>query len=105
MSLFRLGACVGAALGLWFASAPVHAAVTHTTANLNLRAGPSMDHQVRAVIPGGAPIDIHSCGHTWCYVGWAGHIGYVDRRYLIHHVVEKVPPLVHVTHVHLHTAQ
>ncbi len=63
----------GSVLSLWFCSTASNAAVTHTTANLNLRSGPSTTHKVRAVIPAGAEINIHSCGHTWCYMGWAGH--------------------------------
>ena len=104
MALFRLGALAGAALGFWVYSAPADAAVTHTTANLNLRGGPSTRHQVNAVIPAGARINIKSCGHTWCYVGWAGHIGYVHSDYLRHHVTVVVMPLVvHVQeHGHAH---
>jgi uncharacterized protein YraI len=41
-------------LGLWLYSTSSDAAVTHTTANLNLRSGPSTTHKVRAVIPAGA---------------------------------------------------
>ena len=80
-------------LGLWLYSSASDAAVTHTTANLNLRSGPSTSHKVKAVIPAGAAIDIHSCGHTWCYMGWAGHEGYVHSDYLRHHVTVVVAPL------------
>ena len=89
-------------LGLWLYSTSSDAAVTHTTANLNLRSGPSTTHKVRAVIPAGAKIDIHSCGHTWCYMGWAGHEGYVHSDYLMHHVTVVVAPLVPEVHVHEH---
>ena len=58
MALLRVSALVSGALGLWLYSAPSDAAVTHTTANLNLRAGPSMSHKVKAVIPAGAAIDM-----------------------------------------------
>jgi hypothetical protein len=71
------------------AAAPVAAAgvaFTHTTSNLNLRAGPGTHYPVREVIPAGAEIDVHSCGHTWCYTAWAGHQGYVSHDYLIHHM-------------------
>jgi uncharacterized protein YraI len=102
MALLRVSALVGSALGLWLYSAPSDAAITDTTANLNLRAGPSTSHKVKAVIPAGAAIDIHSCGHTWCYMGWAGHTGYVHSDYLMHHVTVVVAPLVHVVHVHDH---
>ena len=89
----RLGVFVSSALGLWLYSTSSDAAVTHTTANLNLRSGPSTSHKVKAVIPAGAAIDIHSCGHTWCYMGWAGHEGYVHSDYLVHHVTVVVAPL------------
>ena len=100
MATVRLGAFAGVALGSWLCSAPAEAAVTHTTANLNVRAGPSVHYKIKAVIPSGAAIDIHSCGHTWCYVGWAGHTGYVHSDYLRHHVTVVVAPIVHVVHVH-----
>jgi uncharacterized protein YraI len=102
MAWRRVSAFVVSALGLSLYSASSEAAVTHTSANLNLRAGPSMSHKVKAVIPAGAAIDIHSCGHTWCYMGWAGHEGYVHSDYLAHHVTVVVAPLVHVVHVHEH---
>jgi len=99
---FRGSVLAGALVGLLFAALPATAAVTHTTSNLNLRGGPATHHEIKTIIPSGAPIDIHSCGQTWCYVTWAGHVGYVDHRYLVHHVTEEVQPLVHVTHVHKH---
>ena len=83
--------------GLLFFAPPATAALTHTTTNLNLRAGPGTHHRVKAIIPAGAPIDIESCGDTWCYMAWAGHVGYVKHQYLMHHVTEEVAPLVHVT--------
>ena len=64
--------------GLLFSALPAKAAITHTTSNLNLRAGPGTHHRVKAIIPAGAPIDIESCGDTWCYMAWAGHVGYVN---------------------------
>jgi uncharacterized protein YraI len=64
MASRHVSAFVGSALGLWLYSTSFDAAVTHTTANLNLRSGPSTTHKVRAVIPAGAEINIHSCGHT-----------------------------------------
>ena len=88
--------------GLFFSALPANAAITHTTTNLNLRAGPSTHHRVKTIIPAGAPIDIESCGDTWCYMVWAGHVGYVKHQYLMHHVTAEVPPLIHVTHVHKH---
>ena len=87
---------------LLFSALPANAAITHTTTNLNLRAGPGTHHRVKAIIPSGAPIDIESCGEAWCYMAWAGHVGYVKHQYLMHHVTEEVAPLIHVTHVYKH---
>ena len=102
MVLLRVSALVSSALGLQLYSPSSDASITITTAKFNSRAGPSTSHKVKAVIPAGAAIDIHSCGHTWCYMGWAGHTGYVHSDYLVHHVTVVVAPLVHVVHVHEH---
>ena len=98
----QTAAFVSSALVLWLYSTSSEAAITHTTANLNLRSGPSTTHKVRAVIPAGAEINIHSCGHTWCYMGWAGHEGYAHSDYLKHHVTIVVAPLAPEVHVHEH---
>lgn len=98
---FMALACMASALSL--SSAEAEAAFTHTTANLNLRSGPGTHYPVRKVIPAGSAIDVHSCGHSWCYTAWAGHQGYVSHDYLMHHVVVAVTPIVHVTNVHYHS--
>ena len=77
--------------------------LTHTSSNLNLRSGRSKHYPVRRVIPRGAEIDVHSCEADWCYTSWAGHRGYVSHDYLRHHVVEVIPAIEHVAHVHYHT--
>ena len=61
----------------------------------NLRAGPG-----KAIIWAGARIVIESCGDTWCYMAWAGHVGDVKHQYLVHHATVETASLVHVTHVH-----
>ncbi len=100
---FRLAVLASALVGsLVFFALPATAAITHTTSNLNLRAGPGTHHKIKAIIPAGAPIDVESCGDTWCYMSWAGHVGYVNHQYLMHHVTVEVAPIVHVTHVHKH---
>lgn len=81
------------AVGLMFSTLSARAAITHTTSNLNLRAGPGTHHRVKAIIPAGARIDIESCGDAWYYMAWAGHVGYVKHQYLMHHVTAEVPPL------------
>src|SRR4051794_9717175 len=89
-----------AALMFGFLSASALAGVTHTTSNLNLRAGPGTNYPVRAVIPAGAAIDVDSCGSAWCYSTWADHRGYTAHDYLRRHVTVVIPTIVHVTHVH-----
>ena len=91
---FRIAVLASASVvGLVFSALPAGAA--HTTSNLNLRAGPG-----KAIVRAGAPIVIESCGDTWCYMAWAGHVGDVKHQYLVHHVTVEVASLVHVTHVH-----
>ena len=103
MTLSRFAAFSWILASTALAPAAAQAAVTHTTANLNLRAGPGTHYPVRNVIPAGAAIDVHSCGHAWCYTTWAGHLGYVNHDYLVHHVTVAVTPIVHVTNVHYHS--
>ena len=83
----RTMAAAGAILVLSFATANAQATLTHTTSNLNLRGGPGTHYPIRSVIPAGTRIDVHSCGHEWCYTTWVGGRGYVNRDYLIHHAV------------------
>jgi uncharacterized protein YraI len=71
-------------VGLMFSTLPAGAAITHTTSNLNLRAGPGAYHRVKAIIAARARMNIESCGD------------------LMHHATAEVLPLVHVTHVHKH---
>ena len=73
---FRIAVLASAiAGGLAFSALPARAAITHTTSNLNLRAGPGTHHRVKAIIPAGAPIDIESCGTlgaTWLGLDMSG---------------------------------
>ena len=46
--------------GLVLSALPAKADITHTTSNLNLRAGPGTHHKVKAIIPAGAAIDIET---------------------------------------------
>ena len=103
MSIVRMIVASGTALLLSLATANAQATLTHTTSNLNLRGGPGTHYPIRAVIPAGAEIDVHSCGHEWCYTSWAARKGYVSRDYLIHHVATPVYTITHVTHVHYRT--
>ena len=99
----RLAILAGAIFALALGPAVAQTTLTHTTSNLNLRAGPGKHYPVRTVIPAGAEIDVHSCGHVWCYASWAEHQGYVSHDYLVHHVTAEIPVIVHVTNVHYHS--
>jgi hypothetical protein len=53
MAWRRVSSFVSSALGLWLHSAPLEAAITHTTAKLNLRASATLRRRVNRtfVIP------------------------------------------------------
>ena len=99
MSFYRSIATGVAALAtLLSVSQVAEASLTTTTANLNLRAGPGMNHRVLITIPAGSRVDIHSCDTTWCYLTWGPHSGFSNGRYLISHVTVAVSPLSHIHH-------
>jgi uncharacterized protein YraI len=92
MSFFRRALFLGV-LALSFSSEHAQSAATQTTANLNLRAGPGMNHRVLRTIPAGSNVNILSCGTKWCYLSWAGHRGFSNGRYLRSHITIAVSPL------------
>ena len=47
MAWRRVSSFVSSALGLWLYSAPLEAAITHTTAKLNLRASATLRRRVQ----------------------------------------------------------
>jgi uncharacterized protein YraI len=97
MSLSRsLATGVAAVAAILFVSQAADAAVTHTTANLNLRAGPGTHNRIIRTIPAGSLVDIHSCGTRWCYLSWGPHTGFSDGNFLRSHVTIAVSPLNHV---------
>ena len=69
--------------GLLFATS-AYAANGYTTANLNMRTGPSVHYPRITVIPVGSAVSIYDCtpGHRWCSVGWRGYRGWASGRYL-----------------------
>jgi uncharacterized protein YraI len=103
MSLGRSVIVAGAFLVIGLGTAMAQSTIAHVTSNLQLRAGPGTHYPARKTIPSGAEIDVHSCGHDWCLVTWAGREGYVSHPYLMHHVSEEIPVIVHVTNVHYHS--
>lgn len=56
----------------------------YTTANVNMRAGPSTQYPRVATLPNGAAVDVHGCinGWSWCDTSWRGIRGWVSGRYL-----------------------
>jgi uncharacterized protein YraI len=57
---------------------------TYTTADLNLRTGPSTRNPVIATIPARSPVDVYGCLYerNWCEVRWGNLRGYVSQRFL-----------------------
>lgn len=79
---FRLLAATLAA----FAALPAlaQAASGVSTANVNMRSGPSTQYPAVVVIPRGMPIEVHGCLETanWCDVSFARGRGWVSGRYI-----------------------
>ena len=61
---------------------PVSGAVRATTANVNLRSGPSADTEKVATLASGTRVALLSCGSGWCKVSTKGRVGYVSQKYL-----------------------
>jgi uncharacterized protein YraI len=55
-----------------------------TTADLNIRTGPSASYQRFDTIPARNPVTVYGClrGYNWCDVAWAGERGWVSGKYL-----------------------
>lgn len=55
-----------------------------STANVNMRSGPSTAYPAVTVIPVGAPVTIHGCMSSvnWCDVAFAGGRGWVSGNYV-----------------------
>lgn len=76
---FALGAVFAAALPALAAAAPAY-----STANVNMRSGPSTQYPPVLVIPAGSRVDIQGCMQSanWCDVAYAGYRGWVSGSYL-----------------------
>lgn len=55
-----------------------------STANVNMRSGPSTSYPAVTVIPVGAPVTIHGCMSSvnWCDVAFSGGRGWVSGNYV-----------------------
>ncbi len=56
----------------------------YTTADLNLRTGPSTANPVITAIPARSPVYVYGClqGRSWCEVQWRNIRGYASQYYL-----------------------
>ena len=56
----------------------------YSTANVNMRSGPSTSYPAVTVIPAGAPVTIYGCMSSvnWCDVTFSGGRGWVSGRYV-----------------------
>jgi uncharacterized protein YraI len=75
---------IAAASLLLLAPALAQAAEGYSTANVNMRAGPSTGYPAVAVIPAGESVEIHGClaDVPWCDVEFYGGRGWVAGRYV-----------------------
>lgn len=78
-------AVVAAALaGASLFTGAAHAANGYSITNLNLRAGPGLDHRVVATIPRESPVLIYGCldAFDWCDVEWRQYRGWASSDFL-----------------------
>jgi uncharacterized protein YraI len=72
--------------GLMAVAAPAmaEAATAISTANVNLRAGPSTQYPPVLVVPAGNRVEIFGClsSANWCDVGYSGYRGWISGSYL-----------------------
>ncbi|MBX4889416.1 SH3 domain-containing protein [Rhizobium bangladeshense] len=75
---------IAAAALLVLAPAIAQAAEGYSTANVNMRAGPSTRYPAVAVIPAGSPVEIRGClsNVNWCDVEFYGGRGWVSGQYV-----------------------
>ena len=74
---------LASAAALAAAPALAQQAATVTT-DLNLRAGPGSNYEIRGVIPADASVEIAGCieGYNWCEVTYDGQSGFAYGEYL-----------------------
>ncbi|WP_245295610.1 SH3 domain-containing protein [Rhizobium rhizosphaerae] len=84
-SAFKFSAAAGAAfLAVGLFPSLAAAASGYSTANVNMRSGPSTRYPAVTVIPAGASVEIHGClaEVPWCDVSFRYGRGWVAGRYL-----------------------
>ena len=64
--------------------AVAEAATAFSTANVNMRSGPSTRYPAVIVVPAGTRVNIQGCmsSANWCDVSFAGYRGWVSGSYL-----------------------
>lgn len=89
---------ISAAAAVIVCAAPsiAQAATARTTADLNMRAGPSTEFPVVDVIPERARLTVHGCvrAYAWCDVTWRDARGWVSASYLNAYYSERYVPLI-----------
>lgn len=70
-----------------------------TTANLNMRSGPSTSHSIITEIPSGTSVTVLSSSNGWDYVEYDGQKGYCSSSYLV--ATNEVPTVKKVTTANL----
>ncbi|RYC04485.1 SH3 domain-containing protein [Ciceribacter ferrooxidans] len=80
----KLSLFVAAALGAFGIPALAQAAPAYSTADVNMRSGPSTQYPPVLVIPYGSRVDIRGClsSQAWCDVDYRGIRGWVSGSYL-----------------------
>ncbi|MGF1446341.1 MAG: SH3 domain-containing protein [Pikeienuella sp.] len=82
--LLAAGALLSLGLAALSGTAAQASPASVTTANVNMRAGPSTAYPVVIVVPAGATVATHGCvaDYTWCDVAFGSHRGWVSAAFL-----------------------
>ena len=75
---------MAAAVAFLMPAAAANAAEGYSTANVNMRSGPSTRYPAVTVIPAGTPVEIHGCLSDvfWCDVSFYNGRGWVSGNYV-----------------------
>lgn len=82
---FVIAAAASLMIGTAVAPSEANAATTYaTTANVNMRTGPSTSYPVVTVLPQNASLTANGCNasYTWCDVSYAQYRGWVSASYI-----------------------
>ncbi len=81
---YKTAALAAVAVFAFPAMAAAQQMMAAAATDLNMRAGPSPNHQVLGVIPGGQGVTVHECtaSRNWCLVSFGGQTGWSYSPYL-----------------------